>query len=99
MNTLWREIKLKVMHSGSKVNLLIGINVFLFLAEYVPAVIENLVFHSDHIHTFTETYLRLPSYLPKLLHHFWTPLTYMFLHAGFLHILFNMLWLYWMGQI
>jgi membrane associated rhomboid family serine protease len=99
MNTLWRDIKLKVMHSGSRVNLLIGINVFLFLVEYVPGVIENLIFKSDHIHTFTETYLRLPSYLPKLLHHFWTPLTYMFLHAGFLHILFNMLWLYWMGQI
>ena len=99
MSTLWSEIKLKVMHSGSKINLLIGINVFLFLAEYGPAVIENLVFHSDHIHEFTLTYLRLPSYLPKLLHHFWTPLTYMFLHAGFLHILFKMLWLYWMGQI
>ena len=87
------------MHSGSRINLLIGINVVLFLAEYIPGVVENLVFKSDNIHTFTLTYLRLPSYLPKLLHHFWTPLTYMFLHAGFLHILFNMLWLYWMGQI
>jgi membrane associated rhomboid family serine protease len=99
MSTLWSEMKLKVMHSGSRINLLIGINVVLFLAEYVPAAVENLVFHSDHIHTFTEDYLRIPSYLPKLLHHFWTPLTYMFLHAGYMHIIFNMLWLYWMGQI
>lgn len=99
MSTLWSEIKLKVMHSGSKINLLIGINVVLFLAEYVPGVIENLVFKSDHIHTFAAEYLSLPSYLPKLLRHFWTPITYMFLHAGFFHILFNMLWLYWMGQI
>jgi len=99
MNTLWKDIKFKMLHSGSRINLLIGINVFLFLAEYVPAVIENLVFKSNQIHTFTESYLRLPSYLPRLLHHFWTPLTYMFMHAGFFHILFNMLWLYWMGQI
>jgi membrane associated rhomboid family serine protease len=29
----------------------------------------------------------------------WTVLTYMFVHDGFMHILFNMLVLYWMGQI
>ena len=26
-------------------------------------------------------------------------MTYMFLHAGALHLLFNMLWLYWFGQL
>lgn len=29
----------------------------------------------------------------------WTVLTYMFVHDGIWHILFNMLWLYWMGKI
>lgn len=29
----------------------------------------------------------------------WTLLTYMFLHTEFMHILFNMLWLYWFGTI
>ena len=28
----------------------------------------------------------------------WTLITYSFLHFGFFHILFNMLWLYWFGQ-
>ena len=28
----------------------------------------------------------------------WTLITYGFLHFGFLHILFNMIWLYWFGQ-
>lgn len=28
----------------------------------------------------------------------WTLITYGFLHYGFFHILFNMLWLYWFGQ-
>ncbi len=29
----------------------------------------------------------------------WTLLTYMFLHIDFMHILFNMLWLWWFGAI
>ncbi len=29
----------------------------------------------------------------------WTMLTYMFLHLDFMHILFNMLWLWWFGVI
>ena len=41
--------------------------------------------------------------LPASLHRFilqpWSLLSYMFMHAGFLHILFNMLWLYWFGSL
>ena len=41
--------------------------------------------------------------LPASLHQFilqpWSLLSYMFMHAGFLHILFNMLWLYWFGSL
>jgi len=41
----------------------------------------------------------LSSALPILLRHPWTLLTYAFTHEGFFHILFNMLNLYWFGQI
>ena len=99
MSTLWQNIQYKMLRSGSRINLLIGINVFVFLAVNIPSVIERLVFSSDLITSYSADYLLLPSYLPKLLTRFWTPLTYMFMHAGIFHILFNMLWLYWMGQI
>ncbi len=36
--------------------------------------------------------------LDTLLFRPWTLITYGFLHFGFFHILFNMLWLYWFGQ-
>jgi membrane associated rhomboid family serine protease len=41
----------------------------------------------------------LSSALPVLLRHPWTLLTYAFTHEGFLHILFNLLNLYWFGQL
>lgn len=44
-------------------------------------------------------WLALPSDWMSLLHRPWTLLTYMFVHADLWHILFNMLWLYWMGSI
>jgi membrane associated rhomboid family serine protease len=43
--------------------------------------------------------LELSSSVPVLLRHPWTLLTYAFLHQDFFHILFNMLNLYWFGQI
>ena len=43
--------------------------------------------------------LALPSDFYSLLRHPWTLLSYAFVHEGFLHILFNMLNLYWFGQL
>lgn len=41
----------------------------------------------------------LSSALPVLARHPWTVLTYAFTHEGFFHILFNLLNLYWFGQL
>jgi len=99
--TLWQDIQYKLLKSGNKISLLIGINVIVYLLINVFAVVEQLFsgFGNSVILAFTNEYLLLPAYLPKLLYRFWTPFTYMFMHAGVFHILFNMLWLYWMGQI
>ncbi|WP_233138130.1 rhomboid family intramembrane serine protease [Mucilaginibacter sp. MD40] len=90
-----------MLRSHSRLSLLIGINVIVFLGIYVPATVEQLVrgFGNSAILNFAGQYLVLPASLSALVHRFWTPITYMFMHAGFFHILFNMLWLYWMGQI
>ena len=98
MNT-WQNIQYKMLRSGSRVNLLIGINVFVFLLVNIAGVIDRLIFQSNFIDYYSDELLLLPSFLPRLASHFWTPFTYMFMHAGIFHILFNMLWLYWFGQI
>ena len=98
MNT-WQQIQYKMLRSGSRINLLIGINVLVYLLVNIAGVIDRLVFQSSFIDFYSGELLLLPSFLPRLASHFWTPFTYMFMHAGIFHILFNMLWLYWFGQI
>lgn len=83
----------------SKLFLLIWINIAVYLAINVPGTIEGWINSTKYIAAFSNEYLSLPSNLSKLLTRFWTPFTYMFMHADVWHILFNMLWLYWFGQI
>jgi membrane associated rhomboid family serine protease len=44
-------------------------------------------------------YIQMPSSWTLFAYRPWTIFTYMFVHFDFLHILFNMLWLYWFGKI
>lgn len=44
-------------------------------------------------------FIEMPSNPVFFVHRPWTIITYMFTHIDFLHILFNMLWLYWFGQL
>lgn len=82
--------------TGNVLTRLIFINVFVFILLKVIAVFFTLfnVYALDLI-----TFLGIPSHIPLLLKRLWTPITYMFVHEGLLHLLFNMLWLYWFGKI
>lgn len=44
-------------------------------------------------------YFELPASVERFIYQPWSLITYMFMHADILHILFNMLWLYWFGAI
>lgn len=98
MNT-YNELKYKIFNSGSRVNLFIGINVIVFLIINIIKVVQWLFTKQTTIADLVTEYLAVPTYLQELLYKIWTPFTYMFLHDGLLHILFNMLWLFWMGRI
>ena len=99
MSTMWDEIRYKVLKSGSNLNLLIGINVLVFLALGIVNVLEMLLTAHSNIHDSISALLQLPAYWPALLTRFWTPFTYLFLHENILSLVFNMLWFYWIGQI
>ena len=75
---------------------LIAINIIVFLLVRLLVVVATL-FKWDLDVLFY--FLRLPAGLDQIFSHPWTLLSYMFTHYDVLHILFNMLWLYWFGQI
>lgn len=82
--------------SGGIATKLIFINIGVFLIIRLLGVVF-LLFNISGFSLLN--FLKLPSSIPNLLYKPWTVLTYMFTHYDFLHILFNMLWLYWFGQI
>ena len=81
--------------AGSILVRLIYINVALFLVIRLMALLAMLL-NAPAVEVLK--WLELPSG-DLLLRRPWTLLTYMFSHYDLLHILFNMLWLYWLGRI
>lgn len=95
--SLWHNIK-KTFSDANKLNRLIYINVAVFLFLSAISIITYL-FNNE---AFSMKVLRLfavPASLRTLAMKPWTLITYMFTHKDILHILFNMLWLYWFGRI
>lgn len=75
---------------------LIYINVGIFVAGTLIGILLKLFnLNADALFSL----FALPAYLPRFIQQPWSLFTYMFMHAGFLHILFNMLWLYWFGSL
>jgi len=98
--TLFEDLKYKVLHSGNPIFLYIGINTFIFV---LIAFITVAIFLSGNsaagLQTFINEYFAFPVALEKLPYRFYTIITYQFFHSGVFHLLFNMLWLYWLGRI
>ena len=82
--------------AGNILTKLIYINVGIFVLIRLLSVFL-LLFNLSSISSLQ--YLQCPSSPELFLHRPWTIVTYMFTHFDFLHILFNMLWLYWFGKL
>lgn len=93
------DIKFKVLKSGNPVFLYLGINIAIYIVFSLIAVILFFSGHQGLMENIINDYFAFPSNPNLWLSHFYTPITYQFFHADFFHILFNMLWLFWMGQL
>jgi len=95
MSSIIEDIK-KNFSSGNALTKLIYINVGIFLLVqlvYVFSFLFNLPFLA------MIDYFSLPANTLLLTKKPWSIITYMFLHKEFIHLLFNILWLYFGGQI
>lgn len=68
-------------------------------AVWIMVTLLSLLSRATHAYIPIAEWLTLPSLFPLFLTRPWTLLTYMAVHFDFLHMLFNVLWLYWFGRI
>lgn len=96
--SLWFDIKTQFLQSSSKLTQLIIVNILVFVAL---GIMRLGFFLFNDIATFDliTNYVGLSPHIPTAAFHFWTLITYAFVHFSFFHLLFNMLVLYWMGLI
>lgn len=79
---------------------LIYINVAVFiLAKFIFVVLWLFGVQSTLANEWIMRFIAVPTHIETLLHKPWTLFTYMFMHIGFLHLLFNMIALYFGGKI
>lgn len=99
MNNTVKDLKFKIFQSGNPLFLYIGINVIIFLVTAIIAVFLFLGRTDFIIGDWIREYFGVPAQIAALPTRFYTIFTYMFFHDGFLHLLFNMLGLFWFGNI
>jgi membrane associated rhomboid family serine protease len=96
---LWHDLHIKFFKSGSPAMAYIGINALIFIAASLLGVVMTFSGQKGWVALQIQEYFAFPAAINSLPVRFYTILTYQFFHADFFHILFNMLWLYWIGQI
>ncbi|HNW97788.1 MAG TPA: rhomboid family intramembrane serine protease [Bacteroidales bacterium] len=77
---------------------LILINVIVYILANISSLILSL-YQIPHTHSLFTDWFAVPSNPESLLQKPWTIFTYMFLHEDFMHILFNMIMLYFGGSL
>jgi len=97
-SSTWENIKYR-FKSNNLIFRIIIINVIVFVVIGLLNVIYSLFEIPKDSFNAIWNFLSLSADPKEVLYKPWTLFTYMFMHAGIFHILFNMLWLYWIGKI
>jgi len=95
MGTFWDNLFSRYKQ-GTIVTRLIYINLGIFLLLRLVLLVMGLLRQDGD---FLVRYVQMPSDLQLLLLQPWTVFTYMFVHLEWMHVLFNMLWLYFFGNL
>lgn len=95
MANIIEEIK-QNFSRGNYLTRLIYINAGVFILVKLLSVIFTYILGISNIWI---SYIELPAFFQTLLRQPWSIITYMFMHHDFIHLIFNLLTLYWFGKI
>jgi membrane associated rhomboid family serine protease len=96
--SILQDIKDSFREPNNTLKQLILLNVIVFVVLIVFRMIITYT-AGPGTYNYFMSFIALPSNPEALLVRPWTLITYFFTHEGFLHIIFNMLNLYWFGQL
>jgi len=97
MNTVFDDFKNAWQRPNNAVAQLIIINVIVFVGLFVISLLRFVGL--EQVSIFIQKQFIIPSDVSEFLFRPWTAITYAFNHGGIMHILFNMLALYWFGKV
>ncbi len=97
--TLKNQFNILLNGSLGRLIWFIAINVAVFLACAIADVFLYLFQSQASVAGFASEWLSMPAAFPNIIKQPWGIVTYMFVHSGFFHLLFNMLGLYWFGSL
>lgn len=98
-NQLFKDLWFKLFKSGNPAMLYIGINAIIFLLGSIIGLFIFFGSEGSTVSTFIRMYFAFPSAMDLWPTRFYTLVTHAFFHQDLFHILFNLLWLYWMGNL
>ncbi len=98
MSSLLNDLKYTFLKRDIVMRLIL-INVVVFVIVLLISVFCLLLQLPDPADYIIKEFLMLPSSLKSLAYTPWSIITYLFLHSGIFHVLFNMLVLYWFGNL
>ncbi|RFM31959.1 rhomboid family intramembrane serine protease [Chitinophaga silvisoli] len=87
------------LRQGNTINHLLFWNIVVFLALNIPRVIAYFVPAISGVDKLIYDQISLHAFLPVFITKPWGLVTYMFSHVEIFHIFFNMLTLYWFGNL
>ncbi len=98
MWNIWIDFKYGVLKAKSWIPKLIALNIAVYLIFLVFQLVVRYT-NSYEIYSLIYSFVAMPASFSEFVFKPWTIITYSFVHSGFLHLLFNMIGLYWFGKI
>src|SRR5690606_1692994 len=95
LKTFWRD----TYQSRSPIPFILSAQIILFVLIHIFDLLKEVELIQIPLYDYTLNYLSLPLSIDKFIIQPWSLATYPFLYTGLFQLIFDCLWLYWIGNI